>query len=112
MAERTRSAAGAAAVCSAKTKYKYNTNFNKNGFCCKSNFKTGTGLKQFTGNMAYRGGMIIYIFALMLLSLRCCWFGRTDGVARGSFVVFAAVESSSCILKYPEQCQLLPGHAL
>lgn len=39
--------------------------------------------------MAYRGGMIVYIFALVLLSLRCCWFGRADGAARGSFVVFA-----------------------
>ena len=91
MAERTWSTAGAAGVRSAKTKYKYNINFNKNGFCCKSNLKprTGTGLKQFLGDMAYRGGMFIYILTLLLLSLRCCWLGRAGGVAPGSVVVFA-----------------------
>ncbi len=81
--------AGAAGVCSVKTKYKLN--LNKNVFCCKSNFKPriGIGLRQFNGNMAYRSGMIIYIFALLLVSLRCCWSGRVGGAGRAGLVVFA-----------------------
>ncbi len=85
----TRITAGAAGDCSVKTKYKYKINLNKNDFCCKSNFKPRIGLRQFNGNMAYRGGMIIYSFALLLVSLRCCWSGRVGGAGRADLVVFA-----------------------
>ncbi len=124
--------AGDAGVCSVKTKYKYKINLNKNGFCCKSKFKPRIGLRQFNGNMAYRGGMIIYIFALLLVSLRCCWSGRVGSAGRADLVVFAQLSHQAAysnilsngraniptaarprsVIKSPSPCYRLTGHLL
>lgn len=132
IAERKCSTPGAAGVDSVKTKYKYKINLIKNAFCCKSNFKprTGIGLRQSNGNLAYTFGMIIYIFALLLVSLRCFWSGRVGGAEWTDLVVFA--QWSSCnsnilsngraniptaarphsLMKSPSPCYRLIGYLL